>query len=77
MHTTPRRSTVYFEPDIHEALRVKAATTQHTISELVNEAVRQLLAEDHDDLAAFAARRHEPTLSYETLLNDLKAHGRI
>ncbi|MGB2984187.1 MAG: ribbon-helix-helix domain-containing protein [Candidatus Bipolaricaulia bacterium] len=72
-----KRSTIYFEPEIHRALRLKAATTERSISNLVNEAVRQVLTEDQEDLAAIAERAAEPTITYEALLNDLKSHGKI
>jgi len=72
-----KRSTIYFSPDLHRALRVKAAHTQRTVSDLVNDAVRLALREDQEDLAAFAEREAEPVLSYEELLKDLKAHGKI
>ena len=72
-----KRATVYFEPELHQALRIKAAHTQRSISDLVNDAVRQLLREDQEDLAAVADRAAEPTMSYEELLDDLKAHGKI
>lgn len=71
------RSTVYFEPDLHRALRLKAVHTRRSVSELVNEAVRQALQEDQEDLAAFEERAGEPTLSYEQLLKDLRKHGKI
>ena len=71
------RSTVYFEQELHKALRVKAASTNRSVSELVNDAIRQALREDQEDLAAFDERADEPTLSYEELLNDLKAHGKL
>ncbi len=77
MDNTAKRSTIYFEPELHRALRVKAAHTQQSLSELVNEAVRQLLREDQEDLQAFADRVAEPTISYEDLLADLKAHGKL
>lgn len=77
MNETSKRSTVYFDPDIHRALRLKAASTHRSVSELVNEAVRHALAEDQEDLAAFEERAAEPTVTYEALLNDLKAHGKI
>lgn len=77
MSETLKRSTVYFDPQLHTALRLKAAHTQRSLSDLVNEAVRALLAEDQEDLAAFSDRVAEPTLSYEDLLDDLKAHGKI
>ena len=72
-----KRSTVYFNPDLHRALRIKAADTQRTVSELVNDAVRVALREDHEDLAAFVERQDELVLTYEELLSDLKAHGKI
>ncbi len=72
-----KRSTVYFDPEIHKALRLKAANTECSISDLVNEAVSRSLSEDHDDLAALVERAAEPTITYEALLNDLKAHGKI
>ncbi|MCK9516561.1 MAG: CopG family transcriptional regulator [Ottowia sp.] len=77
MEVAMKRSTVYFEPEVHTALRVKAAETNRPISALVNDAVRQMLAEDQEDLAAFVQRAAEPTMSYQALLDDLKAHGKI
>jgi plasmid stability protein len=77
MRDSPERSTVYFDPELHRALRIKAAHTHRTLSELVNEAVRMALREDHEDLAAFEERAGEPTIRYEDLLQDLKAHGKI
>lgn len=72
-----KRSTIYFDPQIHTALRIKAAHSHCSVSDLVNQAVRAILAEDHEDLSSFDERADEPTMSYEELLNDLKAHGRI
>ena len=72
-----KRSTVYFEPEIHQALRMKAATAHISVSDVVNEAVRMVLQEDQEDLKAFEERASEPTLSYEELLNDLKLHGKL
>ena len=72
-----KRSTVYFEPEIHRALRMKAASTERSISDLVNDAVRKLLSEDQEDLSSFDERTAEPTISYQALLDDLKAHGKI
>lgn len=72
-----KRSTVYFDPSIHQALRLKAAATHLSISDLVNEAVRLLMREDQEDLEAVAGRAKEPEISYEALLNDLKKHDKI
>lgn len=77
MDTKPKRSTVYLDPDIYTALRLKAAQTHSTISGLINEAARRLLEEDQDDLAAFADRVAEPTISYEAFLDQLKADGKL
>ena len=74
---TVKRATIYFDPQLHKALRVKAAETESTISDLVNEAVRLSLAEDAEDLAAFEARAGEPDLAFEEVLKDLKKRGRI
>jgi plasmid stability protein len=77
MSDLSKRSTIYFEPDIHHALRVKAANTHQSVSEVVNDAVRLALREDQEDLSAFDERANEPTLSYEALLKDLKSHGKL
>ncbi len=77
MKSAVTRSTIYFEPDLHRALRIKAAHTRHSLSFLVNEAVRQALQEDQEDLEAFDNRVKEPLISYEQLLKDLKKHGKI
>jgi plasmid stability protein len=77
MSELSKKSTVYFDPDIHHALRIKAATTHQSVSEIVNEAVRLSLVEDQEDLSAFEERASEATLSYEELLDDLKSHGKI
>ncbi len=72
-----KRSTVYFDPDIHKALRVKAAQTDRSISDLVNAAVHVSLSEDAEDLAAFAERAKEPNLAFEEVLEDLKRRGKL
>ena len=77
MSETAKRSTIYFKPGLHRALRIKAADTQRSMSDLVNEAVQMALREDAEDLSAFDERAKEPTLSYEQLLKDLKAHGKL
>ncbi len=77
MSIMSKRSTIYFEPEIHHALRVKAANTHQSVSEVVNEAVRLALREDAEDLSAFEERAEEPILSYEALLKDLRSHGKL
>ena len=72
-----KRSTDYFEPGIHKAPRLKAAITERSMSDLVNDAVRQALAEDEEDLAAFEERAAESAITYEALLVDLKSRGKI
>ncbi len=77
MSTVPKRATIYFDPALHRALRVKAAETDRSLSDLVNEAVKLSLVEDADDLAAFEERAIEPDLSFEDVVKDLKRSGTI
>ena len=77
MSTTPKRATVYFDPELHRALRLKAAETERSMSDLVNEAVQLSLAEDAEDLAAFEDRVNEPSYSYADVVKDLKRRGKI
>ncbi|MEA2005477.1 MAG: CopG family transcriptional regulator [Acidobacteriota bacterium] len=77
MTTQVKRSTVYLDPMLHKALRIKAAETSRSISDLINEAIKLSLAEDAEDLTAFEERMSEPLVSFEDVLKDLKKHGRI
>ena len=72
-----RRATIYLDPELHRALRIKAAETDQSLSDLVNEAIRQTLAEDSEDLATFRARAKEPNLDFETVLRDLRRRGKL
>ena len=72
-----KRATIYCDPDLHQALRMKAAETSRSITDLVNAAVRVALAEDADDLAAFETRTAEPLISYDAMVKKLKKDGRI
>jgi len=77
MDTPLKRATIYFEPEIHRALRLKAAETDRSVSDLVNEAVQLSLSEDAEDLAAFDECVSEPNLPYEAVVKDLKRRGKI
>jgi len=77
MSSLSKRSTVYFEPSIHNALKMRAASSDTSISELVDEAVKLLMKEDQEDLAAIRQRSNESEISYEELLNSLEADGKI
>lgn len=72
-----RRATVYLDPNLRKALRVKAAQTEKSMSELVNAAIRRSLVEDAEDLAVFDARAKEPNLVFENVLKDLKRRGKL
>jgi plasmid stability protein len=72
-----KRATVYFDPDLHRALRLRAATSDRSISDMVNDAVKLALAEDAEDLAAFGERKREPSLDFEQFVKALKRRGRI
>ena len=77
MDTKPKRTTVYFDPGIHRALRLKAAESEQSVSDLVNEAVRGVLFEDAEDLEAFEARALEPSLSFADVVKDMKRRGEL
>lgn len=72
-----KRATIYFEPDVHRALRLKAAASDRSISDMVNAAVKSALAEDAEDLAAFGKRKNEKSVSFDTFVQTLKQRGRI
>ena len=71
-----KRATVYFEAEIHRALRLKAAASDRTISELVNDAVRSALVEDAEDIDAFEERAADPVLEFEAFVKDLRRRGK-
>jgi hypothetical protein len=77
MATQTKRATIYFDPNLHKALRLKAVETSRSVSELVNEAVREALSEDAEDLLAFDERADEALISYEEMIKRLKKDGRI
>lgn len=77
MTTLTKRATVYLDPVLHRAVRLKSIETERSVSDLVNDALRDELAEDANDLATFDQRKDEPTLSFETFVKDLRRHGKI
>lgn len=72
-----KRTTVYLDPDLHKALRLKAIAVSRSVSEMVNDAVREYLAEDAEDITAFDERGKEPLISYDEMVKRLKRDGRI
>jgi len=72
-----RRATIYLDAELHRALRLKAAEMDKSISDLVNDAVRQNLTEDAEDLAAYRARKKEPNLDLESVLKDMRRRGKL
>jgi len=74
---TKKCATVYFEADVHRALRLRAAATDRSISDMVNDAVKTILAEEAEDLAAISERKGEKSLSFDTFVQGLKRRGRI
>ncbi len=77
MSTLTKRSTVYLDPALHKALRLKSVETSKSMSELINDAVRHELQEDADDLADFKERENEPVLDFDVFVKGLKANGTI
>jgi len=77
MRNNTKRATIYLDAELHHALRIKAAETERSISELVNEAIKYALIEDSIDLSVFEQRRREPILAFEDVLKKLKKNGKI
>jgi hypothetical protein len=77
MTTLTKRATVYLDPVLHRALRLKSVETSRSVSDLLNDAVRGELAEDVQDLSAFDARKNEPTMAFEDFVKELKRNGKI
>lgn len=77
MEATVKRATIYLDEAVHKALKIKALETSRSVSDLVNSAVKEVLAEDSEDLAAFEDRADEPLLSYEEMVKRLRKDGRI
>lgn len=77
MATLNKRATVYLDPQLHKVLKLKAAETSVSISQIIDEALRKEFAEDEEDLKIFKDRAKEPTISYEKVLAQLKRDGKI
>ena len=77
MSVLNKRATVYFDPEVHRVLKIKAAATSRSISELIDDAIRHELSEDEEDIRTFGERAKEPTVSFENVLKDLKVNGKI
>ena len=77
MSTLTKRATVYLDPVLHKALRLQSVETARSVSELINDAVRDELAEDARDLALFDERSNEPTVDFENFVKGLKRDGTL
>ena len=72
-----KRATAYFDRDLHRALARRAAATDRSISQVINEAVRLSLAQDAEDLQAFESRQHEPNLDFDDVVRSLRRRGKL
>ena len=77
MTASTKRSTVYLDSTLHKALRLKSLETSRSMSDLINEAIRESIAEDAEDLTIFDERANEPLISYDEMVKRLKKDGRI
>jgi hypothetical protein len=77
MATQAKRATIYFDPELHKALKLKSVETSRSITDLVNEAVRKSLSEDAEDIIAFENRKDELLISYDQMIKRLKKNGSI
>jgi hypothetical protein len=77
METKNKRATVYLDPKLHRALKIKSAQIERTMSDLINDAVRISLSEDYDDMLAVEARQNEPDLDFKDILKEVKDSGKL
>jgi hypothetical protein len=77
MESKNKRATVYLDPKLHRALKIKSAQIERTISELINDAVRLSLAEDYEDLLSLEDRQDEPNVDFKDVLKELKDSGKL
>ena len=77
MAAQTKRATIYFDPDLHKALRLKSFETSRSVSKIVNEAVKEALSEDAEDLLGFDERADDPLISFDEMVKKLKKDGRI
>jgi len=77
MSTNPKRATIYFDPDLHRALRLKSAESERSMSDIVNEALSAMLREDAEDLADVRERENEPVISFEEFVTQLRERGKL
>ena len=71
------RTTIQLEAALHEAVRLKADADQRIMSDIVNHALRVVLQQDEEDLAAFEERAGDELLGYEEFLSRLKTDGTL
>lgn len=72
-----KRTTIYLDPDLHKALKLKAIETSSSMSELINNAVKESIIEDLEDSDAFVDRVNEELVSYDAMIRKLKNNGRL
>ena len=77
MSAQTKRATIYFDPELHKALKIKALETSRSITDLVNQAVKEALSEDVEDILTFEERKNEPLISYDQMVKKLRKDGRI
>ena len=77
MTAQTKRTTIYLDPALHKALRLKEIAASKSVSELINEAIRESFEEDYDDITAFEERVKEPIINYEEMIKNLKKNGKI
>ncbi len=71
------KATLYLNDRIHQALRMKSAETRQSMSDLVNDALSALLAEDLQDINDWKKRKSEKIVGYEEFLKQLQEDGTI
>ena len=75
--STVRRATIYFDSQVHRALRMRAAATDQSVSDMVNASVKRALAEDADDLLVLKKRRGETGVPIRDAIKSLRRRGKL
>ena len=77
MSNDDTKTTIYLSPSVRRALKRRVIDTDQTMSEYVDRAIANAIAEDLEDIEAIDARRNEPTESLEDFLKAIKQDGLV
>jgi hypothetical protein len=70
-----KATTVYLDPKVARAIKVKAAMTARSVSQLINDALLEQLRQDQDDLSYVRKHRKDRGRPLEEFLAEMKKNG--